>query len=254
MAPIKFEEDMKDKLEKRTIQPSASSWNTLSQRLDKQEEKSNKKGFWWLGIAASIVGILLVSNVFFNSETKKIETIIVEDNTVQDTLKIEAPKSIITTPKQEIIAETKDKKIKLNTNRIIKKQTQANKYVASITNKKTKEKPKQLINSNKIKEPVIINNTTENETLVVNTQSEINNIKIEKKNIPVTDNEIDALLAKATQDIAMQKTESKKIPLDYNGLLLDVEYDLEETVRDKMIKVVKKGYKTLRESVAERND
>ena len=254
MAPIKFEEDMKDKLEKRTIQPSASSWNTLSQRLDKQEEKSNKKGFWWLGIAASIVGILLVSNVFFNSETKKIETIIVEDNTVQDTLKIEAPKSIITTPKQEIIAETKDKKIKLNTNRISKKQTQANKYVASITNKKTKEQPKQLINSNKIKEPVIINNTTENETLVVNSQSEINNIKIQKKNIPVTDNEIDALLAKATQDIAMQKTESKTIPLDYNGLLLDVEYDLEETVRDKMLKVVKKGYETLRESVAERND
>ena len=113
MAPIKYEEDMKNRLEKRTIQPSAKSWDTLSQRLEKEEKKNNKKSFWWLGIAASIIGLLLVSNSFLNSETiNNTNSIIVEDNTIIDTIKTEIPKQIISTPKQEIVINTEVKPIK----------------------------------------------------------------------------------------------------------------------------------------------
>ena len=35
MAPIKFEENLRDKLEERSLQPSANSWSKLSDRLDK---------------------------------------------------------------------------------------------------------------------------------------------------------------------------------------------------------------------------
>ena len=90
---------------------------------------------------------------------------------------------------------------------------------------------------------------------MANIDNQTNSITTGKnKNSLVTDHEINVLLAKATQDIALQKTKSKTIPLDYNGLLIDVEDDLNESVRDKMLKVVKKGYESLRESVAERNE
>jgi len=34
MAPIKFEEDIRDKLEKRQLKPSSNAWKKLSDRLD----------------------------------------------------------------------------------------------------------------------------------------------------------------------------------------------------------------------------
>ena len=45
MAPIKFEENIKDKLDKRTIQPSTEAWVKLSSRLDAQEQNTSKSRF-----------------------------------------------------------------------------------------------------------------------------------------------------------------------------------------------------------------
>ena len=80
MAPMKYEEQLKDKLEQRTIQPSSNSWQKLNDKLDANQSKKNNKGFWYLGIAASIVGILLITNVFTNGNTDTIEPIIVDTN------------------------------------------------------------------------------------------------------------------------------------------------------------------------------
>ena len=66
MAPIKFEEQLKEKLGQRSIQPSSDAWNKLSERLDNVEEKQNNKGFWWLGIAATLVGVLVTLTFIFN--------------------------------------------------------------------------------------------------------------------------------------------------------------------------------------------
>ncbi len=65
MAPIKFEEHIKDKLEKRRIEPSDKAWSKLSEKLDEHEGKSNNKMFWWLGIAASLVGVFLITTLIF---------------------------------------------------------------------------------------------------------------------------------------------------------------------------------------------
>ncbi|MBT8296363.1 MAG: hypothetical protein KJO51_08095, partial [Gramella sp.] len=59
MAPIKFEEHIKDKLEQREIQPSAGSWDTLSSRLNASEKRSGNK--WWLPAAAAVAVIIIAS-------------------------------------------------------------------------------------------------------------------------------------------------------------------------------------------------
>ena len=69
MAPFKFEEDIKSVLEKRTITPSKTVWSELEKTLEKTSEPTKKKGFWWIGIAASVVGIFWISISFLNSNS-----------------------------------------------------------------------------------------------------------------------------------------------------------------------------------------
>ena len=90
MAPIKFEEQLKDKLEKRSIKPSQDAWNKLSDRLDEAEGKQNNNRFWWLGIAAAIVGVLLAITFVFKPNADSIEPTIVntEEENVIDTEKL----------------------------------------------------------------------------------------------------------------------------------------------------------------------
>lgn len=245
MAPIKFEEDMKNRLEKRTIEPSTKSWDTLSQRLDNEEKKTNKKGFWWLGIAASIVGVILVSNVFLNNETTNNQnTIIVEDNTKKDTLNIEIKQEIIPKEQKEIIVEAEKKPIIIKTKKVKTNQFKTPKVVVT-----TKKETKTIIE--KQAENFIV--LTENKT--TSALAETKKDTVEKiKNLTVTDNEIDRLLAQATEAISATKKDKNTVPLDYNELLIAVEDDLDESFRDKLLKTIKKGYETVRESVAERNE
>lgn len=50
MAPLKFEEKMKEKLEQRAIKPSSDSWERLTTQLDsarKQKKESKKNSMVW---------------------------------------------------------------------------------------------------------------------------------------------------------------------------------------------------------------
>src|SRR5690606_4973349 len=62
---MQWEYNIKKTLEKRRIEPSAASWDSLANRLDVADKKKNKMPFWWMGIAASLIGVLLITNVFF---------------------------------------------------------------------------------------------------------------------------------------------------------------------------------------------
>jgi len=48
MAPIKFEENIREKLEQRTIEPSIQAWESLEQRLNTDEKKQSKICFYGL--------------------------------------------------------------------------------------------------------------------------------------------------------------------------------------------------------------
>ena len=85
MAPINFENDLKEKLEQLRLQPSANAWETLQSRLETNQVKKSNKTFWRLGIAASFVGILIVSSLFFNkNQSETIEPILVDTEEFQE--------------------------------------------------------------------------------------------------------------------------------------------------------------------------
>jgi hypothetical protein len=112
MAPINFKNDLKEKLEQRRFQPSANAWETLQSRLETNQVKKSNKTFWRLGIAASFVGILIVSSLFFNkNQSETIEPILVDTEEFQEP-EIKKKQFFANNTEQQVVSEKtiKDKK------------------------------------------------------------------------------------------------------------------------------------------------
>jgi hypothetical protein len=265
MAPIKFEEHLKDKLEKRSIQPSSEAWMNLASRLERQEKQSNRKLFWWFGIAASIVILIGSSFLFFNETESNVLPVIVKNDT------IETPKKEIQNTIEDIkvaVVETKnleplEVKSKVNsTKKNTKKPVQQQKELQNI-----------IIKAPEINNTVSIANTvlkeeakTDSELIKPKTSKltfedkKINDVvaeiqKLKEEGNAVTDEDIDELLKQAEKEIIKNRifNESTKT-VDADALLRDVEGDLEQSFRTKVFEALKKNYKTVKTAVAQRNN
>ena len=103
MAPIKFEENIKDKLEKRTINPSDKSWEKLLFKLDEQEGKSKNKVIWWIAFAASLVGVFLATTIFFDKGENNLVSPTVVESPIND---IKKQKQAL--PPKEVVVENEE--------------------------------------------------------------------------------------------------------------------------------------------------
>ena len=261
MAPIKFEENIKEKLEERILKPSANSWDDLAKQLDAQDKKQTNKMFWWIGVAASIVGVLLVTQL-------------VNKNTIEHTTP-----TIVNTD-TEILNEDK-----INEEHITVDDIQLTNNVSNEEEAKTKE--------TKVSNPSTIKNTSATEQLDLTSTSDklqdyaqgergnskeapktekallnelpfetlkLNEVVAQIKTMSedgnmVSEEDIDALLQQAEREIVANKiyNESTKV-VDANALLQDVETELEQSFRDRVFKSLKSSYYTVKTAVADRNN
>jgi hypothetical protein len=265
MAPIKFEEQLKDKLEKRSIQPSQDAWNKLSDKLDEVEDKQNNKGLWWLGIAATVVGVLLALTFVFKSNTEITEPTIVDTKkeNVIDTEAIQNKE--VLKDNNTVVTELKDE-TKSESTQLKNTETQIDKApLKTIVN----QKQEALIQEGDPKNTAVANaNTAEitkpNATKTAEGLSfEDQKVKdvvaqiqlLQKENKEVTTEEIDALLEAAQKEIMMQKLYNEATnKVDANALLQSVEDDLEQSFRAKVFDAIKSGYESVKTAVAERNN
>lgn len=265
MAPIKFEEQLKDKLEKRSIQPSQDAWNKLSDKLDEVEDKQNNNGFWWLGIAAAIVGVMLAITLVFNSNTEITDPTIVDTKkeNVIDTELIQN-KDVLkdnNTVVAELKDETESKNIQTNNAKTQIDKTPLKKIVNQKQDAIIKEvdgKSTAVANANtaEITEP----NTAKALEVLSFEDQKVKDVvaqiqQLQKDNKEVTTEEIDALLEMAHKEITMQKLYNEATnKVDANALLQSVEDDLEQSFRAKVFDAIKSGYETVKTAVAERNN
>lgn len=258
MAPIKFEEQLKEKLEKRTIQPSSGAWDTLANRLDHQDKKGNNRSYWWLGIAASIVGIILVATfVFDNPDTKITKPTIVDIN------KIEMPKTDavvsenIETQNQESVKDSKPEIKLTNKEQVISQKAKP----SELSSQKKEMNLKEAIVSNDVKVEEQTQMTTEK---LLNTsdfeQAKLNDVvaeinRLNAQNQGMTEAEIDSLLKQAEREILTNRIYNENTKtVDASALLQDVEADLEQSFRSRVFEALKSGYVTVKTAVAERNN
>ena len=70
MAPIKFEEHIKEQLEERRLKPSAAAWERISGQLDLQQGKKKSKHVLLMAIAASfIIGVGITAALLRDKST-----------------------------------------------------------------------------------------------------------------------------------------------------------------------------------------
>ena len=226
MAPIKFEENIKDKLEKRTIKPSADAWQTLASRLETKNNKKKSPYYLWLGVAASIVAIMFIaSQLFVNKNNTTIETPVIV-NTNKETIKKIESENVL--HKKDVLTNNVEKESVKELN--IKTPKSEKTEVAQLT----KQKEEKTV----LPKEVIVNKTSFEDLKVQQVVAQIQGLK--DKGESVTDKDIDALLDQAQKEITLQKiyNETTKT-VDANALLQDVESDLQQSFRDKVFNALK---------------
>ncbi|WP_100609943.1 hypothetical protein [Confluentibacter lentus] len=236
MAPNKFEQHIKEKLDNRTLQPSPDAWNTLSKRLDAQTENHKNNSYWWLGLAASIVGVLLVSTLFNNKEINIESHPVIVDNpqqindVLQETVE---PEDLIKNSEPTITG------IKINKQEVILVKNESPQNIE--LKKEASESPE-----------VVVKELTFEEQKIQDIVAQIQTLK--GNNVEVTDSEIDALLLKAQKEINLNQLYSNKGLVDAKSLLQDVEADIDQSFRSKVFEALKDGFGTVKSAVANRNN
>ncbi|WP_152378480.1 hypothetical protein [Flavobacterium haoranii] len=166
MEPNKFENQIKDKLEGRAIQPSAKSWDRLDAMLS-VEEKPKKKSFLWYYVAASLFFVFGVSYWFVNQNSNEV----IPQNTIVTT---EGKDS------KESFEEQNSIENKVETNDILIEDFQINKNSAIVQNQEPKNvNYDKKIKVENLKEETFIQNQIieEKEAIVENNKPKTKNNK-----------------------------------------------------------------------------
>lgn len=273
MAPIKFDENIKNKLEKRTVQPSSDAWNTLSEQLDAHDKKNSRSLFFYIGIAASIVGVLFVTTLFFNaSEEQSISPIVVETEAKENLDKTESMNAVNINDVE--LAERNSDLINTKVNRednesVIQSSINNESKVAVISEENSlieqnDKQPKSLIKSqesvalmdntaNDKKKEMTLNTLSFEQLKVKEVVAEIT--QLQANGNAVSDAEIETLLKQAEKEILRQRIYNETTrTVNADALLQDVEEDLEQSFRTQVFEGLLSRYKKVKSAVAERNN
>jgi hypothetical protein len=261
MAPIKFEEQLKDKLEKRSLSPSADGWSKLSERLDADEKNFKNPIFWWLSIAAGILIMVAIAAQFFGTdESQKVMPQVVEEKVIEEQLE----------DKQPILNDTKSNELVHEDSLGEKKENSASIKKAQIIDykKATQKESKAEIQLAERSDSNTENSSTQQEGDILNkevqdllNEATLKNAvtdalkEIKSETASVTDRETDSLLKIASKELfkdKLQKETSKTV--DANALLMSVEDDMGQSFRSKVFEALTESYKTVKTAVAERNN
>ncbi|PKG49863.1 hypothetical protein [Olleya sp. 1-3] len=248
MAPNKFEKQLKDTLERRTIAPSKTTWSQLDTLLDQRQDK-RKVSFWWLSIAATLVGVCLTVFIFRNQSNTINE--VVED--VKNEINI--PRKIQVVQPDVIVNKKDAKRDVLNEEQEQQYQVKKNNVVITVPTKKA-----TVINvaSGNLKpisveaEGNALNTVSNSVTSTVVAQSQSVDTQIIKSKILT--NEADLLLDKAYAKVKATNTGYKSEEIDANSLLEEIEMTSEKSLKNRLFHAVKSGYETLRTTVVERDN
>ena len=257
MAPYKLEDNIREKLESRELKPSEKAWDKLQVKLD--AEQPQKKTVLWYYVAASVIGILILSSVFYTNTIEVKDEIVtesVDEKTIDNDLKIiphsEDAQKYVSTQYNSVVnkpEENKGKeKLQLNSNL----KTSGPESPLSTGTKKSEidkkiDKTKVLANTEKEK-------SLEEELIIAKVDEVIASVKqLQHKNNEVTITEVEDLLNKARREIQAQKILNAP-KVDATALLQDVEWELEKSFRDKVFDALGEGFIKIRTAVIERND
>lgn len=255
MAPIKFEDHLREKLQERELQPGKEAWGKLSEALGEEPRDQSRK-YWLYGIAASLLLAIFVGRSLWDGGEQLQEPSLVEetnapqpeaDGSIVLLEEEEQPESVDPAPqKTELAVEEAP----------VKKAEPTKKEVATTKETTLAYNEPELIESEPVAtnaEPEKVEHNSFTDAKVAEVVDAV--LAIQDKNHEVTPEEIDALLAKANRELANQRLlEQATGKIDPMSLLNDVEMELERSFRDKVFDALGKGFNEVRTAVVQRNN
>lgn len=248
MEPNKLEKHIKKQFHEREIEPSKEAWQSLSEQLANNTPQTKKTAAFWYGIAASVIGLLMISVFFLNSKGQ-----------------VKTPIKVVNVEKKSPINEV-EKVSELNT--VNSQSTLESKEEREILVKKDIlkeeeffEKPNQIIiveDLQRVEQP--LNNSVvvvAREDLII--EEKINEvlatvISLENEVYQISDTEVDSLLRLAQEEILNEEIFEKNGRVDAMALLTEVEDELDQSFREKIFTKLKEGLFKARTAVADRNN
>lgn len=226
----KVEKEFKTQLDQREIKPTPAAWDRLDAMLTVAVEKKATPIYNWMYIAASIIGFIAIGFVFF-SQTEELVDVkrneVVIDNNVptkpNDSI-VKEQQSPIQIQKEEVITESS-----ISNHNERKSITHPTKFKSQVLEPKN-----QIANKNSIEQPI--------EKSIINQKSnEIN------PNSPIQNT--------TETQIAVVESNPKPptIKVNASNLLSEVDNELELSFREKVIRKIDKNYKTVKVALANRN-
>ena len=230
MEQNKLENEFKNKLNQREINPSENSWDRLDAMLTVAEEKKPIRRYSWIYIAASIIGFAFLGTFFFSQSvqngTIERNEVVIENNQKVEPIQKEVLSIIPLDSKSESVAEISEIiKVKKNSqvkNSILKNQNQV------AQNSNSDSLTTRLKNSQSIQETEQLASSNSNS------------------------NSVDEMLA-AVQTVPKATFSKTAVKVNPNTLLSQVDGELELSFREKVINKVNKNYQTVKVALANRN-
>ena len=228
MQSNKFDNQIREKLNARTIEPNAKSWDRLDAMLSVQEEKKPRKGFLWLYIAASFFVFFGLGIFLFNSDKN------IEINT-QNPVLVAVDKTIDSVEKnkaEEILIESQQPVV-------VQNEINLSKSVNSIKEKTTiSNKSNSVQESDNNANPTYhLQPTTSNAFKYISPENLLSEVQNEKKTV--------------SSENKINKKASVKI--DANALLSTVEKELDDSYRETNLDKLNKNFNAIKTAIVNRN-
>lgn len=249
MEPNKVENQIREKLNAREIQPSSQAWDRLDAMLTVAEEKKRKRPFLWLYIAASILGFATLGLFLFSQKNSLIH---IQNNVVNTEIKKDTVQNPTNNIQTEATIRTQQNQVVVITNNkptTNNEQPATNNQGVSINNQKTannQQLPNSSINHDKPTEYLLNSDVAVKEIPKIETEKEINSSDTKK---------LDDFLLANLDNAAKQSVNKKSVvKVDAKSLLYQVDGELELTFREKVINKASKNYKEIKVALANRNN
>lgn len=243
----KLEKHIREKLQEREVQPSKDAWDKIESQLG-EVAKPSRKNVYWYAIAASFIGILLISIVYLNTDIENAVTKQVVDTAEKEPRKLEVENSLeekIERNKVLVVQETLDTDIPLK-----------EEFKSTLITEESTQKSLVLNDSKETKILDYKKTTINEQELIENKLNQVLNVvtSLEERNIEVTNAEIDSLLMNAQRELLTDKVLRENGKVDAMALLTEAEDELERTFRGQLFEKLKDGFFKVRTAVADRNN
>ncbi len=248
----KLEQHIKEQLAKREITPSEKAWDKVVLELSEPSENKKNNRFWYYAIAASFIGMAVVSGLYYNtiSKTTPVEVVNVERNQPEATSENTIEKNRDFETKPQVVAadmESNDHG----------KHSESDIAIPKIEEPKQEFQSEALLADGQQANPIVKEKPIYAEDKIIAQQLEVVLQKIsglEKDDVQITDAEVDSLLRIAQQEILTDKLFQQNGKVDAMALLTEVEDELDQSFRDQIFEKLKEGFFKVRTAVADRNN